>query len=90
MDVASLVLASHEHWQGHGGEWWPIFPLLWFILIFGTIFFFARRGCGRRHHRSSGESLLGERYARGEIDEREYRERLEVLRTIRESKGRSA
>ena len=87
MDVGTLVLATHDHWAGHAGGWWPLFPLLWFVLIFGTIFFFARRGCGRRyHHRVSGESVLGERFAQGEIDEREYRERLEVLRGDRGGK----
>ncbi|MGO3764895.1 SHOCT domain-containing protein [Glutamicibacter arilaitensis] len=30
---------------------------------------------------AGAESVLRERYARGEIDETEYRQRLEVLRT---------
>jgi putative membrane protein len=38
----------------------------------------------RRNHEwataRGGESVLRERYARGEIDETEYRQRLEVLR----------
>ena len=33
--------------------------------------------CGPR---ASGEAVLGERYARGEITEEEYRERLRVLK----------
>ena len=88
MDLASMIVATHDHWSGHAGGWWPVFPLLWGLLIFGFIFFLVRRGgCGRRgRHGSSGESVLGERYARGEIDEREYRERLEVLKTVRESR----
>jgi putative membrane protein len=88
MDVGTLVLAT-DHWE-HAGGLWPLFPLLWFVVIAGTIYLFARRGCGRRHHhRSSGESVLGERFAQGEIDEREYRERLEVLRGARDAKRRS-
>ena len=83
MELASTVLAAHDHWAGHAGPWWPIIPILWVALIFGFIFFLRRTGCGRGHHRSAGESVLGERYARGEIDEREYRERLDVLRTVR-------
>ena len=77
-----VELASHaEHW--HHGGWWPIFPFLWFFLIVGTIYFFSRRarkhgGCG--YHRSSGESVLAERYAKGEISEQEYRDRQSVLR----------
>ena len=85
MDVGTLVLATHEHWAEHAGGWWPIFPLFWFLLIFGLIFVF-RRGCrGRYHSGRAGESALGERFARGEIDEREYRERLDVLRNAKPS-----
>jgi putative membrane protein len=79
-----ITLATHtEHW--HDGHWWGIFiPFLWFFLIVGTIYFFSRRarrhgGCGG-HRRDSGESVLAERYARGEINENEYRERQRVLR----------
>ncbi len=82
VELASMVVATHEHWAGHAGPWWPIFPILWISLIFGFIYF-LKRGCARRYHRSAGESVLGERYARGEIDEREYRERLDVLRAAR-------
>ena len=85
MDVSTVVLATHDHWVGHAGGWWPIFPLFWFLLLFGVIFLF-RRGCARGYHSGrSGESALGERFARGEIDEREYRDRLEVLRNSRKS-----
>ena len=76
--TSELVLATHEHWVDHGGAWWPIFPIFW-ILFFVCIFLLARRPCGGRH-RSAGESVLGERYARGEINEQEYRERLSVLK----------
>ena len=88
MDIASMVLASHDHWADHHGAWEPIIHVLWILLIFGGIFFLIRRGgCARRHHRGgSGESVLGERYAKGEIDEREYRERLEVLKNVSEKR----
>jgi putative membrane protein len=69
---------------GYGpGFFWPIFPLLWFVLIVGLIVFFGRRfrrrawaGPGR-----SGESVLAELFARGEIDESEYAKRLAVLKS---------
>ena len=82
MDLATtMTLATHEHWSGHAGAWWPIFPLFWILFFVFLIFVFKRRGYRHWHHaRHSGESVLAERYARGEISEQEYRERLEVLR----------
>jgi putative membrane protein len=56
-----------------------LFPLLFLSLWITAFVFLGRRwrhGGGWR----SGESVLAERYARGEIDESEYRERREVLR----------
>lgn len=58
---------------------WPfpfLFPLFFFLvllLVFGP----WRR---RRWHGPTGEGVLAERYARGEIDEDEYRARRQVLR----------
>jgi len=67
----------------HYGHWWfGFFPLLWFgvILLFWGVFW--RRG--RWYHQHGGgpsaEQVLGERYARGEITEEEYRQRRTVLR----------
>ncbi len=78
-----LVLADHYH---HGGGWWFLFPLLWFFLIAGAIFFFGRRIRRGIQLRPvlSGEAVLAERYARGEISEDEYRERQAVLRQRRQ------
>lgn len=81
MDSA-ILLANHGHEWGAAGGWWPIFPLLWFALIVGALFFFGarmRRGM-RNHPFHSGEAVLAERYARGEVTEDEYRERLAVLK----------
>jgi putative membrane protein len=81
MDSAALVtLADHAH--GWGVGWWPIFPLLWigfWAFVVFMFFRFRRRG-GPWHGGPSGESVLAERYARGEIDDKEYRERLTVLK----------
>ena len=87
MDLASMAVVAHD-WGDHHGAWEPIFDLLWIVLIAGFIFFLVRKGgCRRRFRGAAGESVLGERYARGEIDEREYRERLEVLRNVTEKRS---
>jgi putative membrane protein len=72
--LASTVV-HHDHWF----PWFPLVPLAfisaWFVLIWLLV--------GRRWRRWAGpsaESVLAERYARGEIDEREFRERRTVLR----------
>lgn len=64
-------------WFG-GGMWFPLIPFLFFLFWVGVVVFFGRRW--RREPRRSGEEILAERYARGEITEEEYRERREVLR----------
>jgi putative membrane protein len=80
MTTAGAVLA--ERWDGGPGPWWPIFPLLWLLLIAAiatTILLVARRNRRQGGFRA-GEARLSERFASGEIDEQEYRERLAVLK----------
>jgi putative membrane protein len=80
MTAATELLASNGDW-GPGG-WWPIFPLFW-LLLWGVVIFalFRFRGGWARHRpMDSAESVLAERYARGEISDNEYRERLSVLK----------
>ncbi|GAA1718927.1 SHOCT domain-containing protein [Fodinicola feengrottensis] len=78
-------------WAGHGGPgpgFWPIFPLTWLVIwaaIITTVVLLWRRrsrlappqlfGSTR-----SAQALLAERYARGEVTDEEYRQRLETLR----------
>ncbi|CAN5362248.1 hypothetical protein BH20ACT24_BH20ACT24_21630 [soil metagenome] len=68
-------------WSGYGwgpGPWFLVFPLFWFAVIVGLAFWFRRR---RDHgHIGSGEAVLAERYARGDITEEEYRQGIAVLR----------
>ena len=79
--TGTTVLAENDHWDGPGA-WWPIFPILWLLVIVGIVYAITR--FGRRRWDSggtrSGETKLAERYAAGDIDEQEYRERLAVLR----------
>ncbi|ASN51372.1 MULTISPECIES: SHOCT domain-containing protein [Sinomonas] len=85
---AALIATQNaaDHWGGPWFPWFLLFPLFWFLVLI-LFFVFARRFWWRRHwQEASGagaESVLRERYARGEIDETEYRQRLEVLRADR-------
>ncbi|MGH8911129.1 MAG: SHOCT domain-containing protein [Acidimicrobiia bacterium] len=72
--MINLLLATHHF----GGLWFPIFPLFFIGLWIVVFLVFGRRW--RHSERRSGESMLAERYARGEIDETEYRQRRDVLR----------
>jgi putative membrane protein len=78
--LSSAVIAS-DGWDGPGA-WWPVLPLLWLLVVAAIVTTFVV--VGRRRHRSggarAGEARLAERYAAGEIDDQEYRERLAVLR----------
>ena len=78
MTLLTLAFDHADHDWGPG-PWWPIIPLLWIAVIATVVFLARRNGCGRRR----GLGALEERYARGEIDATEYRERRDVL------KGRS-
>ncbi|MBA2698648.1 MAG: hypothetical protein H0U61_07735 [Nocardioidaceae bacterium] len=77
--MMSAVILADNHWNGPG-PWWPLIPLLWFTLIIALFLVVGRFG-RRRWQRGwyAGESRLAERYAAGEIDASEYRERLGVL-----------
>jgi putative membrane protein len=73
----TMTLTAHGPWHDHAPAWWPVFPigfgLFWLLVIGGGLYLLAKRPKGP-------ERTLAERYARGEIDEEEYRERLGVLR----------
>jgi putative membrane protein len=58
--------------------------LFWGLVIYGVVFL-ARSGgqSDRSGPQAKPEDLLAERFARGEIDEQEYRQRLETLREHR-------
>lgn len=66
----------------HGPGWWIVFPILFWVAAAALVatFFWRRRHGWCAPTRVSGEAVLGERYARGEITDAEYRQRLAVLR----------
>jgi putative membrane protein len=83
MDL-SLLLSAGEHGDG----WW-IFPIIWIVLWAGVIaaaiwFFAGRRRRWREWRESRGTDraadILAERFARGELNNDEYTERLRQLR----------
>jgi putative membrane protein len=79
------------YWYGSGMSGWGYalmtvsVVLFWGAVIFGIVMlvrYFGRSGRPPVEPRppQSPERLLAERFARGEIDEEEYRQRLAVLR----------
>ncbi len=92
--LAADLVAFHPAagWGGHGFAWWLILVPLFWIGVFALLFaIFGRRwrrsvaanGYGpyaRQAAARNAESTLAERFAQGDIDEVEYRARLEVLR----------
>ncbi|WP_077490353.1 SHOCT domain-containing protein [Sinomonas mesophila] len=86
--IAAQTAADYTGpWAGAwAGPWFLLIPLFW-ILVLILFFALARRFWWGRHasemQGAGAESVLRERYARGEIDETEYRQRLEVLRADR-------
>lgn len=82
--IVSLA-ARPGPWSEHdGGGWWPVFPILWLLVLAGIVtlvIWLVRRS--RPSPVSVARAQLAERFARGEIDEQEYQRRLEVLRRQR-------
>lgn len=61
------------------------FMILWWAFIAYVVVWIVRymaHGCGGHHgrmHRSSAEDILKERYAKGEIDKKEFEEKKKDL-----------
>ena len=80
----NLVLLNHDGPWGDSEYWWigRLIMILFFIALFVMFFWFMRRNTWRPHEPSPierAQGILAERYARGEIDGEEYRERLSQL-----------
>ena len=77
-------------WYGSPmGGWGAVFMtittvLFWVLIIVGVIalFRYLNRGDRPTISQSTPEQMLAERFARGEIDEQEYRQRLNTLRGV--------
>ena len=93
MFPALAAVAPYAHYG-----FFPFFfliPLIWITLLVLLFWFVGRRArrrwwaYGGGPHTRSAESTLAERFANGDIDEVEYRARLEVLRANRDAPPRS-
>ena len=75
-------VAVSDRWHRAGPGWYPLFPLvpLFVIGLWVLLFTLVIRRRPPMAPGQSAESVLAERYARGEIDEAEYRQRRTVLR----------
>ncbi|MEX1172061.1 MAG: SHOCT domain-containing protein [Chloroflexota bacterium] len=69
-------------WTGHmDGWWWLAVPLMiafWSLVVWGVVTLVRGRDRGAADR---AEDILAERFARGELDETEYRRRRDLVRT---------
>ncbi len=89
--LATAMVATHFAGPWVWGPWFLLIPLFW-ITVFVVLFIvFGRRWRraaaengygphGRLNAARQAEVTLAERFAKGDIDEVEYRARLEVIR----------
>lgn len=91
MNIELATELAHRPYEDHG-FWWVgalihfLFLALIVVVIVRIVFFRRRHGWYGppwQHHMgtSSARQILAERYAKGEIDVTEYRERLRELET---------
>ena len=67
---------------GMGGWWMGAGSLVFILLIVLVVVLVARQHDEPRHREQTRDAtdILADRFARGEIDEQEYRSRLDALR----------
>lgn len=86
MDVLTGIVAVAGHPEHWGGGWWiaRIVMFVFWIVVIALLFRFVIRPWRWGYREPSpldrARGILAERYARGEIDAEEYRQRLDQLR----------
>ena len=86
--MSAVVLA--QMWDGDdhmNGGWWWVMGIGWLVflavvVVFGFLLIrhFTQTSGGGREQRRDAEDVLTDRFARGEIDEEEFRRRRDALR----------
>ena len=83
--MISALLAQMGDWNGHhdgGMGWgWLVMLILIVLVVAVTVLLVRHFSAGGRSGRDGAEQVLAERFARGEIDEEEFRKRRDTLRT---------
>jgi putative membrane protein len=84
MFVLAQMWDDGRHMRGETGWWW-VMGIGWLVFLAAVVslvvlFLRQRPAHGDGDRRSRPEELLAERFARGEIDEEEYRRRRAALR----------
>lgn len=74
------AVSAFGHYGWGAGPWWLLFPLLWFLLWAAVIVAGIVLWRRRNHPTSSAQSVLAEEFARGNLTEEEYEQRLAALR----------
>lgn len=73
----------YDHMAGWDGGWmwfWGMLMMLgWVVIIAMAVWLVQRSQDSRRSTSGRAREILDERYARGEIDAQEYRERLDHM-----------
>ena len=79
--VGSLPTLAQMGWGHHSWVWGSVMMIGWWLLIAAVVVIVVRAfdRQGRSAPTSGATEVLAGRYARGEIDDQEYRSRLSVL-----------
>jgi putative membrane protein len=83
----NLLISWWGHWEGSGPPF-PVFvfPLAWGVVLAGVVAAVLVGGSrnGARAARRSGEHVLAQRFASGEVNAEQYRSMLSVLARVGE------
>ncbi|MFD7644790.1 SHOCT domain-containing protein [Kitasatospora sp. NPDC059795] len=88
--MVELLADGYGHWPG---PWVLVFPFFWLLVVVFAVLVlrrtvWRRRGwCGAGTAEHAPLAVLGRRYAQGEIDADEYRERRAVLTEGQDTPG---